>query len=250
MKNKLFIQIVFLVFLSMSIVSASESFVFKQGENSTLEIAMANADLSNCLTCTCQISLFYPNGSAMVLNDVGNNVNGFCDYSFIAEINGIYGGELYFTDGTDYGRSTFEFLINPLGNAELGVPEGILYVIFIIIALLFFLFTLYLSIRIPYSNARNIKGDIVGIEKKKYYKLSMILISYGLFVWLLNLLIGISVNFLSLNIFYGFVNMLFMFFIRMSYIFFTVIIVLFGWNFFKDINISKQIKSFGSAVSG
>jgi len=112
--KKILLTLILGMFL-LSLASAESSYTFKQGDDFTLEISMSNADLSACLGCTCELSLFYPNGSAMVKNAVGSNVDGFCKYTTSTNVLGNYGGELYFTNGVDYGRSTFEFEITPSG---------------------------------------------------------------------------------------------------------------------------------------
>ena len=99
----------------LSLVSAESSYTFKQGDNFTLELSMSNADLSACLGCACELSIFYPDGSAMVRNAIGSNVNGFCQYTTSTNILGVYGGELYFTNGVDFGRSTFKIEVTPSG---------------------------------------------------------------------------------------------------------------------------------------
>jgi len=112
--NKLFLTIIFSIFL-LGIATAESSWVFKQNTPSTLEVAMGNNDLSDCLLCTCTMSIFYPNGTSMVKNDAGTNVNGYCNYPINQSVLGIYGVEMVFTDTTNFGRSTFEFEVNPQG---------------------------------------------------------------------------------------------------------------------------------------
>lgn len=130
--------LIFLVLSFLPFVTAEDSFVFKQGDNFTLEIAMANVDLSPCTDCSCAVSLFYPNGSSFVKNAKGTNDAGFCKYINSTEIIGTYGGEILFNNSADYGRTTFEMTITTTGKTftdaqglgGLGVLGGALALMF------------------------------------------------------------------------------------------------------------------------
>lgn len=97
------------------LVNAEESFEFKQGENFTLEMAMALADLSSCDTCTCEVSIFYPDGTTLIKNAAGTNVDGYCHYNSSSDNIGTHGVDIAFNNGVDYGRATYEIEITPSG---------------------------------------------------------------------------------------------------------------------------------------
>lgn len=126
MNNKLLVMLFLGIFL-ISFTSADESFIFKQGENFTLELAMSNYDLSECLGCSCKVSLFYPNGSAMIRNTPGTVIDGFCQYTTSSRIIGIHGGDVYATNGIDNGRASFEFEITEYGTSA---SQFMLYALF------------------------------------------------------------------------------------------------------------------------
>ena len=113
-KNNLLIFGILLLIV-FPLITAEESFTFKQNTKFNLEISMSNANLSTCFNCACNISLFYPNGSTLVKNSAGVTSDGYCKYNSSSSVLGIHGGEMYFTDGVSSGRSSFEFEITPSG---------------------------------------------------------------------------------------------------------------------------------------
>lgn len=132
-------QIIFMVvgiLLMLSLVSAEEVCLWKRGDTFTVELAMGNANLSKCTSCTCEVTIIYPNGSMLARNHSGTNIAGYCQYSNITNAVGSHTGEVIFTDGTDYGRSTFECLSTTTGE-KVGLSNIILAIIYIIMALIF-----------------------------------------------------------------------------------------------------------------
>jgi hypothetical protein len=134
--------VLILLILCVNFVSADESFVFKQSQNFSLDISMSNADLSECLGCTCEYDLYYPNGTTLIRGASGNNVDGNCVYSTSSNTLGVHGGEIYFTNGVDYGKASFEFEItnNGLRGITTGEAMSIIGSFIIILALSFALF--------------------------------------------------------------------------------------------------------------
>lgn len=141
--KKLYLTLLLGILLSLSFISADESFIFKQNDPFTFELAMSNNDLSRCTACDCEISIFYPNGSSMVQNDPGINVNGYCRYTATSNVLGIHGGEMYLTNGVDYGRANFEFEITSTGNKS----STSLWIIGIILllAVIFMILSIFVS---------------------------------------------------------------------------------------------------------
>lgn len=131
MKSKTLILAVLICLVALPLISAElptsatdSSFIFKKGETFDLQVGMANADLSPCLLCTCDYTLFYPNGSAMVTSAAGVNVNGLCTYSTSSNILGTHGGNMYFTNGADNGRANFNFQVTMDGRIQ-SISQGI-----------------------------------------------------------------------------------------------------------------------------
>lgn len=134
---KKFVFILILIFL-IGFVTA-QNFIFQKGEYFTLEFPMTNVNLTPCMQCSCQISIFYPNGSSMLRNSAGRNVLGFCQFINKSEVLGVHGVDLFFTDGLDSGRTSFEFEVTLNGRPS---PEGIIIIIFPLLFLILIIFSL------------------------------------------------------------------------------------------------------------
>jgi hypothetical protein len=99
----------------------------------------------------------------------------------------------------------------------------------------------------PYGNETNEKGAIIKITKLKYVKLALILLTWVLFTWFLNILIGLSDNFVSLTMYYGFFGFMFDVMNRLALPLGIVIFVIAIFEIVRDANIMGNIKKFGSA---
>jgi len=195
-KKILFLILIFLS-ISLTFISAEESFMFKKGENFNLEIAMGDADLSPCLTCTCTVSLFYPNGSTWIKNVAGTTSgDGYCIYFNSTNVLGTYGGEVIFTNGVDYGRSTFEFEITYLGK-QLDEAKSILYVGFLGLLILIFFLNFYGMGFLPARNTRDEEGKIMSISYLKYFRNVLWMTGYFLFIGIIYIASNLAFAFLG-----------------------------------------------------
>lgn len=134
----------------------------------------------------------------------------------------------------------YDFYISRRGT-NLTLEESVIYVIFLIFIGLLFIGSSYFSFRIPFKNLKNSYGETVMLTKIKYFKLVFIAVSYGLFLWILNLLIGIADNFAYLTMFYGFFNFVFMALIRLSYLVFVVLLIVGFVEIVRDFQFKKKI---------
>lgn len=126
------------------------------------------------------------------------------------------------------------------------IPEALLYILLTLGVLSLFLLSLYFTIITPYSNKTDDKGAVIKITKLKYVKLGLVLITYILFVWVLNVLIGVSDNFVSLTMYYGLISFLFITLNNLALPLSIFIIVLSIFEIIRDTNIQKIINKFGS----
>jgi len=108
--------LVLMVLALVGTVIADDSYTFKLNEPFTLEVSMANANLSPCYNCACNYSIFYPNGSALIKNIEGTTLDGYCHITTSTNVIGIYGAEMSFTNGIDFGRTSFYIVVNTTGK--------------------------------------------------------------------------------------------------------------------------------------
>ena len=157
-------------------------------------------------------------------------------YSYITECNDISIG----------GFISVDFEVTKTG-LELKTSESIVYLLMIFGVLILFLLSFYFMISTPYSNKIDRKGAVIKITKLKYVKLGLILLTWVLFTWILNVLIGLSDNFISLPMYYGFFGFMFDVMNRLALPLGILIIVIALFEIWKDVNIQKAISKFGSS---
>jgi len=237
-------KIFMFLFISMfliSVVSAEESFIFKNGQQATLEIAMSNNDLSTCDTCTCEVSLFYPNGSAFVRNGGGANVDGYCQYNFTPNTLGIYGGELIATNGADSGRATFEFEVNYTGE-NFNLQSALLQLGFVAFLIFFLLFVLFSIPRLPNSNNKSDDNIVVSINKLKYLRPVLYAISWGLLLAIMFIVSNVAIAYLPMGMFGEFLFTLFRIMFLMTLPMVVIWLIYIFYSIFQDKEMKKLIE--------
>jgi len=151
-----------------------------------------------CASCTfVNVSqVLYPNSSvaldnSVMVKDGSVYTKEFCNTSVIGQyiVNGL--GDV---DGTDT-VFAYDFQITPNGFI-LSTSQGIVYIVFALMAGGLFIICLWGGIKIPYKNPRNNEGNIIGINDLKYVKIFLLSISYLLLLFIVGIMRSILANFL------------------------------------------------------
>lgn len=131
---------------------------------------------------------------------------------------------------------------------QLDTGEALLYILLSVIIFLLIFLVLYLIIILPSENEKDPKrGVIIRVVKLKYLRMVLIGIVYPLIIVILNLMNGIAVNFVTLNIFSGTLGFFFLSMLRLAWIYTIIIMLWIAYNILKDTNVKKLIKSKGYA---
>lgn len=246
MIKKEVLSILILVFLSLGFVSGSIENLgtFKQNEEILL--------LQLCSDCTFNnITLVTDPNSSELIRDVVMTQNETV-FSFLLTKNLTSQAGTYNVNGLgDIGGVNtiwaYTLQVTPTG-AILNTSESLIFIILTAAVFFFFILSFYFAIVIPYANEVNDKGMVFKVTKLKYVKLLFIMISYSLFVWFLNTLIGLSSSFSSLTLFLGLMSFLFTTLINLSWPFGIFILVLALFEVIRDANIQKNIRSLMGAM--
>jgi len=234
--------LLFLTFICiLTLVSADESFVFKQGQNFTIDVAVSNNNLSECLACTCKVSIFYPNGTALVRNDDGTMVDGYCQYTTSSEVLGNHGVEILSTNTVDHGRATFEVVITYTGD-KLTLQTVAVYIFSIIVLLIFFGLILLLITRLPSKDATDENGVILQISNLKHLRPVLWGISWGIILGLMYIVANITIAYLPTAMI-G--NLFWAFFVIMFWTTMVALPLWFAWIFtgiFRDKEFKRMIE--------
>jgi len=240
MKNPKLIMVVMMMFVFLSLVSPA-SFVYE--ENSSVNQRIRCFDTSNdyCNNETfCYASVQDPTGDTAV-NNVSMTFNEtFYNITMPTNRTGTYSVIGACSSATNM---TFEFsyLVTQSG-AELSGSEATLHVTTLVILLLLVTVGVWGAIVLPFKNSRDGDGFVLGINYFKYLKVFMWFFSYFLFVWILNILVGLSNNYLSLNFVFPVFSFLFRFLSVMMYPSFIILFVIMIALYFKDKQVQKWIE--------
>lgn len=187
----------------IALVSAEPSFVFKQEENSSIELGCVNANNTACENTTlCTITITRPDGTSLVRNQSMTFVGaGFYQFNLSHtqnKVSGEYGGATICA-GTTTASSTFTYLVSPTGE-ELTTASGMLYIIVLVLSILIFAFCVFWAIKIPFRNQRDDEGYIIQVNDLKYLKLFLWFFSYGIAIWITFMAWNLSLAFLKFDL--------------------------------------------------
>lgn len=192
---------------------------FQQDSNVTIT--------QTCPTCTfINITVSDPD-SIIVFNNTAMN---FSNSIFTFDGNSTISSKLgiYFVQGISNLDNPFKscYIVTNIAT-ELTIQESIIYIILTISVFLMFLLCFWGGVGLPARNRRNELGRVISVEIMKYPKLGCMFLSYAFFTWFINILLTISVNFVTLSQYEGFFTMIFNFLLAGLYAFFVATVVIF-----------------------
>lgn len=236
------IIILFIGVFLISLISASPG-IYKQGQDINLLQTCANCSFINVTSIT------NPNGTVLISNVVMTKDGSVFNYTLNSSLTTALGTYRVNGIGNPDGVNeiwAYSFDVTPTGTI-LETSESILYVIILIVTFILFLGFLYPAIKLPYSNKVNPDGSITRITRLKYLKLLSVWFAYGFFMWFLQTLNGISINYITLTYLSNFITSIFTysqwFSVGITFLILTILFV----EVWKDIILSKTIKRYGKA---
>ena len=228
---------VFLTIVLISLASAAECSLpnpFKQYQSGELTGSCSNCTYNN-LT-----KIVYPNQSIALLGQYTMDKNGTnFNYSYTPATLGIW---TYSYEGDLNGVTTTQtcsFEVTPTGNT-LTTSDSISYIAMLLLFILLDIFAFYI---IAVLNLENYKrGDeTIGISLRKYFKIVLIGISYGLVLLTLNLMNAVAIN-LSITQFAGIVGGLFSLMLNGALVWTIIISIWIAITMWKDSILIKEIR--------
>jgi len=221
---------------------------FKQSEDISLIQLCDNCTFNNITSVTS------PNSTALIANvEMTRDGTGY-NYTLLRNFTlGLQGLGRYNVNGFGdlNGIDTvwaYTFKVTKTGT-DLKTGESLIFILLTFAMFIFFMICFYFAIVTPYSNEINKSGMVIKVTKLKYVKLFFISLSYIIFIWFLNVLIGLSDNFVSLTLFFGFMSFLFQFLNFVAWPFIIFILVLSLFEIIRDANFNKNIKSLMEAMN-
>ena len=241
MKKTIGLMFGILLLISLvSLVSAEYSYLFEKDTTIDLHISCFDTNNSFCSSATnCQISVYYPNQSAVIINQSMTYNETFFNYTLIESQTDIIGeySAIANCQGTTNGFSEFNFYINPSGK-DLSTAQGIIYIILLVIAFFIFWISIYGSFKIPWRNTRDDSGKVVSVNDLKWLKLFLMVFSYLTFMFIMAMTYNITENFIYL----GNVSSYFHYVYLILLTFFFPIMVLLPWVVLYVVFQDKKVK--------
>lgn len=238
--NTIFLTIAILLLFNMAPTEASLG-NFLRG--SCVEIkTISNSSFVNISTIS------YVNLTVAVANQVmeqnGKTFNfTFCDTDVIG--NYIY--DFFDAEGNVFVN---DFEITPIGD-NIKTGDAIVYIILLSTIIVFFTFFFVIAVKTPYGNKEELQGRLIMITKvtaSKYIKLMAMLLAYGMFLWVVVVVTGLTNNYIKFDALRTLTTNLYLFFRTIGYGFTVSIIWLLFWNGWKDIILNKTILTEGKAL--
>lgn len=149
----------------------------------------------DCKGFTCSnvnITILNPNSTTLINNQPMISNGYYASYELTPSTNGVY--TFFYSDGANSSSGTF--IATPSGYS-LSIGTSILYSIMLIFLVFIFCLTLYFGIKIQGENNRNVEGEIISINWRKYLKLFNFSICYASMTGILFVLWTLSWAFLE-----------------------------------------------------
>lgn len=183
----------------------------------------------------------FPNASILFIGQNMQKIGTDYNFTFIQTL--ALGNYIITTCGDPNGVITcanYNFEISVTGTNQ-STAQGIFYFILLGISILFLFLILIGAIYMPADKKRNSDGIIIGMNEKKYIKLSLWFLSYLGIIWIDWLCWNISEGFLNVNIGTGMFKTIFWSLISFLPFTFISLIASFFVIAFRDKNIKKLL---------
>jgi len=194
---------IILLLLTIVLVSGFvSSQVYQINKEIDLKIPFEVNGSSASDSAICNVSIQYPNSSYLKDEETATNLgNGEFNITLTSdEISdlGIYSWVAFCCDGTSCAGGYGSFEVTQTGSV-LSTAQGIIYIVFLIVILVIFTFSLAGAIKIPFNNHRDSSGKIISVNDLKYVKIFLMVISYILLLFIFGITKSIMENFLFLD---------------------------------------------------
>jgi len=236
MKKILLTIIIGMFLISFTTAAISELGAYKI--NSCIELPQS------CPDCTYNniSNILYPNSSIAVAGITMSKNNTLYNYTFCSTgALGKYIVNGYGDRGGTLDTWEYNLLVTRSGEV-MSTPTSILYVIILIVSSFLFVLCLNGAISTPWKKpTRDDSGRILDISYLKYLKVILWFFSYMLLIWITNIMILITNNFLVFDVAFTFFRIIF--FILLGGFFPVAVGTLFVivMNFITDKKIKKMI---------
>lgn len=245
-KKNIWIFLIAIV-LFTSLVQAQELGTMRQGDCVNIVRSCENCTESNITSITSPLNeSFLINGNFAMQQNVQQWNYTFCD----TQILGVYTVYGFVEEPTPPNTRpwTLDFRVTKTGDIA-STSEALIYGFLFFLNLCLFGLFLFIFISLPYENKKNEKGNVVGINKLKYVKLVVGWLGYGVFLWMISLMTGVSRNYIQQEYLGAWITGTFTYLYALGLGVSALVLWLIFWNFLKDIVLRSQLLKYGEVMS-
>ncbi len=238
MKKILLILLLGLVLISFASATIQTLGTFQQGDCIGLIQTCGNCTYNNISTIITEAE----NPTVYLINNTMSKQDTYYNYTFCNTTS--IGKYIVNGFGDLDGEKTiwnYDFEITPSGF-ESTSAQSILYVIVLLISCLVLALCAYGAVKIPFQNARNDENKVISISHFKYLKVMFAFFSYLILLWILNLMILITNNFLTSTVAFAFFKMIYTILLFCFYPILMLTLAIFVVNILHDKKIRKMLK--------
>ena len=230
----LLLGIMFIAVLGLTSALVDQGTVI-QGQNFTF------TQTCNDATYITLSTMQFPNRAVQLINTNMTSLGSGAYQYNITNTNAIGRHDLTgISDGCEQTFAT-SFVVTPTGiefSTSSSISYGFLLLILVLIDFLFF----YIISSLDIANFRNDENEIVQINLKKYVKIVLIGLAYGLILLTLSLMETLALSLGVVTQFSGIIGGIFNILLRLAWPWTVIIIIWIGLTIYNDSNVMKTIK--------
>ncbi len=241
MNNKSIMLVAIMIVIALPIISAQIN--FKQNIESDLKFPCYFNGTFCSADAFCNTTITAPSGALVLNGTTATNQLTFHNVTLNSTQTDEVGDYFVFVSCTDQGisaPSTFILRVTPFGK-DLSTAQGIIYLGVLIIAFALFGISMWWAVAIPWSETRNLEGEIISMNNLRYLKILLWFISYIFLIWISFLLKVICENFLYIDVAAKIFNTTFWFLIAFLFPIFTLLMLFTVVIFIRNLKLGKMI---------
>lgn len=174
---------ILVLFLFVFVSSAYAINIYPKDELIDLKYPCFNNNTYCSSNAECNITIFYPNTTMLVNNQLMTNQRSYHNYSILPIASGDYQVIMLCRDGVLSGYSSFNFRITPSGE-DATTGRALLYFLAIIVTFAILIFFVWLAFKVPTKDEYNSYGQLIQVNFRKHFREILFLMAYMMLVLL------------------------------------------------------------------
>lgn len=239
--NKVLLILGMLLLVAMPLISAQENnqYIYKVNEEMNVTVVCQNNGFCDN-SSECYANIQSPTGDYLYQNELMDFSPAYYYLNLTPEETGEYSVTGYCLSDGLYGVIDYNFEITKSGKG-FSDSESTAYLIVLGALIIFFFVSGYGAVTLKWKNKRNDRDEIIGVNDLKYVKFFLIYLSYFILIWIANIMITISNNYIHLGVAMKFFEVMFMLLTNLTYPIVILGVIFVVIQAVKDFKINKLL---------